>query len=275
MQTTAGPFCPVTSGGLRPNFYAPHGVRRIYLSVLIEEVESGLRSVPAGQREAALAGDFPHGVCFATFFCHRDSLTRQPVVGQYLNLMKLSSLASGIGFAELTYRVRQIESYNAHATEAFTVGTVLYLLTGMVTGSVLVRLGPIQGGKIMIPGFNVIVENGLSALGTCDCGRTRRRTALTADGRWRRRACPARRDCAGMRRLPLSRRGAQCAVCVGRVDSRDPLIFVIFWMWYLLPLITGRDLPARRPSRWRWLVYRGCGDAFGISRTESSTVGPE
>lgn len=22
-----------------------------------------------------------------------------------------------------------------------------------------------------------------------------------------------------------------------------PLIFVIFWMWYLLPLITGRDLP--------------------------------
>lgn len=42
---------------------------------LIEEVESGLRSVPAGQREAALAQDFPHGVCFATFFCHRGSLT--------------------------------------------------------------------------------------------------------------------------------------------------------------------------------------------------------
>lgn len=41
---------------------------------LIEEVESGLRSVPAGQREAALAS-FPHGVCFATFFCPRDSLT--------------------------------------------------------------------------------------------------------------------------------------------------------------------------------------------------------
>jgi polar amino acid transport system permease protein len=69
----------------------------------------------------------------------------QPVVGQYLNLMKLSSLASGIGFAELTYQVRQIESYNAHALEAFTVGTVLYLLTGMLMGAVLVRLGPISG----------------------------------------------------------------------------------------------------------------------------------
>ena len=44
------------------------------------------------------------------------------LTGQYLNLMKLSSLASGIAL-ELTYQVRQIESYNAHALEAFAVGT--------------------------------------------------------------------------------------------------------------------------------------------------------
>jgi polar amino acid transport system permease protein len=36
----------------------------------------------------------------------------QPIIGQYLNLMKLSSLASGIGFAELTYQAAN-ESYNA------------------------------------------------------------------------------------------------------------------------------------------------------------------
>jgi polar amino acid transport system permease protein len=57
-------------------------------------------------------------------------------------LMKLSSLASGIGFAELTYQVRQIESYNAHALEAFTVGTLLYLLTGVALGLGLARIGP-------------------------------------------------------------------------------------------------------------------------------------
>lgn len=56
--------------------------------------------------------------------------------------MKLSSLASGIGFAELTYLVRQIESYNAHALEAFAVGTVLYLFTGVALGLLLTRLGP-------------------------------------------------------------------------------------------------------------------------------------
>ncbi|HHT2024124.1 TPA: amino acid ABC transporter permease, partial [Klebsiella pneumoniae] len=51
---------------------------------------------------------------------------------------KLSSLASGIGFAELTYQVRQIESYNAHALEAFAVGTALYLAMGVA----FTRLGP-------------------------------------------------------------------------------------------------------------------------------------
>jgi polar amino acid transport system permease protein len=66
----------------------------------------------------------------------------QPVVGQYLNLMKLSSLATGIGFAELTYQVRQIESYNAHALEAFAVGTVLYLALGLVMGGLFAWLGP-------------------------------------------------------------------------------------------------------------------------------------
>jgi len=66
----------------------------------------------------------------------------QPLIGQYLNLMKLSSLASGIGFAELTYQISQIESYNAHALEGFAVGTGLYLLLGIVMGSLMLLLGP-------------------------------------------------------------------------------------------------------------------------------------
>ena len=110
---------------------------------LIEEVESGLRSVPAGQREAALAQGFSAWRLFRYILLPQGLANAwQPVVGQYLNLMKLSSLASGIGFAELTYQVRQIESYNAHALEAFTLGTALYLLTGLVMGIVLVRIGP-------------------------------------------------------------------------------------------------------------------------------------
>ena len=110
---------------------------------LIEEIASGLRAVSHGQREAALSQGFtpwqelrhillPQGLANAW----------QPIIGQYLNLMKLSSLASGIGFAELTYQVRQIESYNAHALEAFAVGTGLYLALGVLMGVALTRLGP-------------------------------------------------------------------------------------------------------------------------------------
>lgn len=110
---------------------------------LIEEIESGLQAVSAGQRQAAQAQGFSAWPLFRYILLPQGLANAwQPVVGQYLNLMKLSSLASGIGFAELTYQVRQIESYNAHALEAFTVGTVLYLLTGVVLGLLLVRLGP-------------------------------------------------------------------------------------------------------------------------------------
>ncbi|HDR2757664.1 TPA: amino acid ABC transporter permease [Enterobacter mori] len=113
---------------------------------LIEEIESGLRSVPSGQREAALAQGFSAWRLFRYILLPQGLANAwQPVVGQYLNLMKLSSLASGIGFAELTYQVRQIESYNAHALEAFTVGTALYLLTGVLMGMLLTRLGPRAG----------------------------------------------------------------------------------------------------------------------------------
>lgn len=110
---------------------------------LIEEIESGLHAVSSGQRQAALAQGFSAWRLYRYILLPQGLANAwQPVVGQYLNLMKLSSLASGIGFAELTYQVRQIESYNAHALEAFTVGTVLYLLTGIALGLVLVKLGP-------------------------------------------------------------------------------------------------------------------------------------
>ncbi len=110
---------------------------------LTEEISAGLRAVSAGQREAAVAQGFSAWPLLRHILLPQGLANAwQPVVGQYLNLMKLSSLASGIGFAELTYQVRQIESYNAHALEAFTIGTVLYLLTGVVMGVVLTRLGP-------------------------------------------------------------------------------------------------------------------------------------
>ncbi len=56
--------------------------------------------------------------------------------------MKLSSLASGIGFAELTYQVRQIESYNAHAPGGVCRRHRAVPALGVAMGVALTRLGP-------------------------------------------------------------------------------------------------------------------------------------
>ena len=51
-----------------------------------------------------------------------------PLVNQFLNLAKNSSLAMTIGVAELTYQARQVESYSFKGFEAFTAATVVYLV---------------------------------------------------------------------------------------------------------------------------------------------------
>ncbi len=114
---------------------------------LAEELRAGLAAVPRGQREAAEAQGFSATQVLAHVLLPQAIANAwQPVVGQYLNIMKLSSLATAIGLSEITYEVRQIESYNAHAFEAFAVGTALYLILGLVIGFVLTRLGPSQIG---------------------------------------------------------------------------------------------------------------------------------
>jgi polar amino acid transport system permease protein len=107
---------------------------------LVEEIQAGLLAVPRGQVEAAQSQGFSPLAIFRWVLLPQGLQNAwQPVVGQYLNLMKLSSLATGIGLGELTYQTRQIESFNAHALEAFAVGSALYLLLGLLM-SVLFNL---------------------------------------------------------------------------------------------------------------------------------------
>ncbi len=135
---------PGDIGLLTPEFLAATWGLGIFSGVFIaEEIRAGLMAVPHGQREAALSQGFGHWSTLAYVLLPQALANAwQPVVGQYLNLMKLSSLATAIGLAEITYQVRQIESYNSHAVEAFAIGTLIYLAIGMVMGQLLLRCGP-------------------------------------------------------------------------------------------------------------------------------------
>lgn len=129
---------------LTPEFLcATWGLALFTAAFLVEEVQAGLNSVPKGQTEAAISQGFSRKTLLLSILLPQALINAwQPITGQYLNLMKLSSLATGIGFSELTYQVSQIESYNAHAFEGFAVGTLLYLALGPILGWLMTAFGP-------------------------------------------------------------------------------------------------------------------------------------
>lgn len=112
----------------------------IYTSAFIaEDIRSGVRSIPKEQMEVARSSGFSYLRSMQYIILPQAvRLTIPPLINQFLNLMKNSSLAMTIGVAELTYQARQIESYTFRGFEAFTAATLVYvvisfLITGLVT----------------------------------------------------------------------------------------------------------------------------------------------
>ncbi|HET6283419.1 MAG TPA: amino acid ABC transporter permease [Polyangia bacterium] len=110
-----------------------------YTSAFIaEDIRSGVLAIPKEQMEAARSSglSFLQSMRFI-ILPQAVRLTIPPLVNQFLNLTKNSSLAMTIGVAELTYQARQVESYTFKGFEAFTAATVVYLgLSLAITGVV-------------------------------------------------------------------------------------------------------------------------------------------
>lgn len=112
----------------------------IYTSAFIaEDIRSGVRSIPKEQMEAARSAGFSYLRSMQYIILPQAvRITIPPLINQFQNLTKNSSLAMTIGVAELTYQARQVESYTFKGFEAFTAATLVYLalsliITGMVT----------------------------------------------------------------------------------------------------------------------------------------------
>lgn len=112
----------------------------IYTSAFIaEDIRSGVRSIPKEQMEAARSSGFSYLRSMQYIILPQAvRLTIPPLINQFLNLTKNSSLAMTIGVMELTYQARQVESYTFKGFEAFTAATLVYvvismIITGMVT----------------------------------------------------------------------------------------------------------------------------------------------
>ncbi len=101
----------------------------IYTSAFIaEDIRSGVRSIPKEQMEAARSSGFSYlRSMYFIILPQAVRLTIPPLINQFLNVTKNSSLAMTIGVAELTYQARQVESYTFKGFEAFTAATLVYL----------------------------------------------------------------------------------------------------------------------------------------------------
>ena len=114
-----------------------------------EEIRAGIRSVAPGQRAAALAlGMTPRQVFRHIVLPQALRVVRRPLLGQYLGVIKNTSLTMAIGVAELSYSSRQVESETLLTFQACAVATLLYLL--LVLGAQLAggRARPtLRGGR--------------------------------------------------------------------------------------------------------------------------------
>jgi len=111
----------------------------IYTSAFIaEDIRSGVLSIPKEQMEAARSAGFSYLRSMQYIILPQAiRITIPPLVNQFLNLVKNSSLAMTIGVMEITYQARQVESYTFKGFEAFTAATVVYLALSIIITSLV------------------------------------------------------------------------------------------------------------------------------------------
>lgn len=102
----------------------------LYFSAFIsEEIRAGIRGVANGQKNASLALGLGHWQSMRYVVLPQAlRISFSPLLGQYMNIVKSSSLTMAIGVAELSYVVRQVETETLRAFQAFAVATLLYIL---------------------------------------------------------------------------------------------------------------------------------------------------
>jgi His/Glu/Gln/Arg/opine family amino acid ABC transporter permease subunit len=123
-----------------------HGAR------MSEVIRAGIQSIPRTQLEAGLSTGLSVGQTYRLVIIPIAlRLIVPPITNESLNLLKNTSLAMTIGVGELTFATRQIETYTAKAFEAFTAGTLIYLVLCLGIAYVMNRVER----KYAIPGLIV------------------------------------------------------------------------------------------------------------------------
>ena len=108
---------------------AGFGGLTLYTAAYIaEEGRAGINGVRPAQREAAIALGLTPAQAFRHVVLPQAlRIAWLPVVGQYLNTIKNTSLTMTIGLAELSYASRQVETETFQTFQAFGIATLMYV----------------------------------------------------------------------------------------------------------------------------------------------------
>ncbi len=93
-----------------------------------EEIRAGINGVARGQKFAAYALGLTDWQSMRyVIFPQALKIVMLPLLGQYMNVIKNSSLAMAIGVAELSYASRQVETETLRTFQTFGIATLLYV----------------------------------------------------------------------------------------------------------------------------------------------------
>ncbi len=113
----------------------------VYTSARVgETVRAGIQSIPRQQTEAALSSGLALGQVYRYILIPIGlRIVIPPMTTEFLTIFKNSSLATTIGFAEITFQTQQVNSYTFRGLEAVTAATLIYLAISLAIAASMHR----------------------------------------------------------------------------------------------------------------------------------------
>ncbi|MCT6868189.1 MAG: ABC transporter permease subunit, partial [Gilliamella apicola] len=103
---------------------------------IAEEFRAGIAGVSVGQQQASLALGLTWWQSMRFIILPQSiSIAFAPLIGQYMNIVKNSSLTMAIGVLELSYVSRQVETESLKTFQDFAIATFLYILAIVIIGT--------------------------------------------------------------------------------------------------------------------------------------------
>lgn len=123
-----------------------------YSSAFIaEEFRAGIAGVRQGQEQASLALGLTWWQSMLFVILPQSfRIAFPPLIGQYMNIIKNSSLTMAIGVLELSYVSRQVETESLKTFQDFAIATLLYILAIIIVGTLgnIYQAKRLQIGKV-------------------------------------------------------------------------------------------------------------------------------